>query len=144
MSWELPLPAAWSQTILYSCSSAPCLGHCLPLLHTPRGSQGQNHSPLQVSSAVSLGKPCQTHIPLGSPSTHPSTAGVCQCLHTQVLGQCLWVHSSLLQASRAQEPLSTRNCSFPWQPPSAHALQVGETTLLPSHLATLLSLFQLL
>lgn len=42
---------------------------------------------------------------------------MCQCLDTQVLGQCLWVHSSLLQARRAQEPLSICDCSFPWQSP---------------------------
>lgn len=61
---------------------------------------------------------------LGAPlSTGPALVAAHWCLSTQGLGSgsCPWVQSTLLQARRAQEPISTCNHS-PGKPSSAHAL----------------------
>lgn len=165
------------------CWSAPRLGHCLPLLHTPLKVSGPKPQSLQVSRCrAALEGPCEpcsehslpmpghapfrpeqgglqslgcvrhsartlspAHTPLGSPSTDPSTGWLC----TSALTPRHW--DSACGCTPACSRLGEHRSHFPHVTahslgnlPPAHALQVDETTLLPLHLATLISLFQLL
>lgn len=124
----------------------PCSEHSLPMLG-PRSHFSSEQGRLQSLGSVrcSARTTSPTHMTLGSPSTDHSTGWLCASASTPRY----W--DSTCGCSPACSSLGEHRSPFPHvginslgNLPSAHALQVDETTLLPSHLATLLSLFQLL
>lgn len=124
----------------------PCSEHSLPMpgpCSHFSSEQGRLQSLGYVRCSARTMSP--SHIPLGSPSTGPSSGWLWASASTPRY----W--DSACGCSPACSRLGEHGSHFPHvrvhslvNLPSVHALQVDETTLLPSHLATLLSLFQLL